>query len=182
LGTEQQSIYIYLIQRCKKGDRLAQNELYRHFVGAMYNICRRMMGNDDDAQDMLQDSFIDAFSKLNKLQSPETFPAWLKRIVVNNCINELRKRKNIFLGLEEDVDFEDAPEIENEYANTKAKKILSAMDKISEGCKVVANLYLFDGYDHKEIAQILSITESASKAQYSKAKAKIRNILEIESK
>ena len=179
MGTEQQSIYIYLVQRCKKGDRIAQNELYKHFAGAMYNICRRMMGNDDDASDMLQDSFIDAFTKLQKLHDAQTFPAWLKKIVVNNCINELRKRKNIFLGLEEEMDIEDIKENENEYASLEARKILSAMEKISEGCRVVANLYLFEGYDHKEIAQVLSISESASKAQYCKAKAKIRNLLNM---
>ncbi len=180
MGTDQQSIYIYLIQRCKKGDRMAQNELYKHFAGAMYNVCRRMMGNEDDAQDMLQESFVDAFLKLKNLQNAQTFPAWLKRIVINNCINELRKRKNIFLGIEEEIDVPDFRESDNDYVKTEASKILKAMDKISEGCKVVTNLYLFEGYDHKEIAQILSISESASKAQYSKAKAKIRTLLKME--
>ena len=159
---------------------MAQNELYKHFAGAMYNVCRRMMGNDEDARDMLQESFVDAFFKLKNLQEPKTFPAWLKRIVVNNCINEIRKRKNIFLGIGEETDVEDIIESENDYVKTEAGKILQALEKISEGCKVVANLYLFEGYDHKEIAQILSISESASKAQYSKAKAKIRNLLKTE--
>jgi len=180
LETEQQSFYKYLIQRSKRGDRVAQNELYELFNGAMYNICRRLMGDEDEAKDMLQDSFIDAFTKLDKLKDESTFPAWLKRITINNCINSLRKKKNVLTGIDEKWEVPDEADEPNEYVHFTAKKILNAIDKISEGCRVVANLYLFEGYDHKEIAQILSISESASKAQYSKAKSKIRNLLNKE--
>jgi RNA polymerase sigma-70 factor (ECF subfamily) len=178
LQTGQHSIQQYLIKRSQLGDRNAQSEIFKLYAGAMYNVCRRMMGDDEDAQDMLQDSFIDAFTKLKNLKKLETFPAWLKRIVVNNCINELNKKKRITNELEESLSMSEEMSISNESdMDYEVRKILNAIDHISEGCRVVLNLYLFEGYDHKEIGQILSITESASKAQYSKAKARIRKIL-----
>ncbi len=175
----EQTIHQYLVRRSKEGDRQAQSELYRLFVNAMYNISRRMMGDDEEAKDVLQDVFIEAFSKLHTLEREVTFPAWLKRIVVNKSINALRKKKDLTTGLEEDIEFPETEEIlDKDIIRYRADRIMRAADKISKGCKTVFNLYLFDGYDHKEIGQILSITESASKAQYSKAKSKIRKILE----
>jgi len=140
------------------------------------------MGDDEEAKDVLQDAFIEAFSKLHTLEREVTFPAWLKRIVVNKSINALRKKKDLPTGLEEDIEFPETEEkeeiLDKDIIRYRADRIMWAADKISKGCKTVFNLYLFDGYDHKEIGQILSITESASKAQYSKAKSKIRKILE----
>ena len=140
-----------------------------------------MIGDEEEAKDALQDSFIDAFTKLNTLEHEVTFSAWLKRIVINKCINTLRKNKNHFSSLEEEPHLQVADDTGN-YDDTiikqGASKVMNALDNISEGCRTVFNLYLFEGYDHKEIGQILSISESASKAQYSKAKSKIRNILQ----
>ncbi|MCG8306740.1 MAG: RNA polymerase sigma factor [Cytophagales bacterium] len=167
-----------MILKCQEGDRRAQNELFKLYANAMYNICRRMMGTEDDAKDVLQDSFIHAFTKIKGLRNADTFSAWIKRIVINHCINALKKKHIVTDDLDDHLAFqvqestEDPDEIKYE-----ARKIMDAIDRISEGCKTVLNLYLFDGYDHKEIAQILNISESASKAQYSKAKAKVRKIL-----
>lgn len=136
-----------------------------------------MMGDEEEARDLLQESFIDVFLKLPTLREVSTFSAWIKRIVVNNCINAIRKRKLITAELDENLDLED--EIDDfEYTEYKAGQVMQAIEALPDGCKTVLNLYLFDGFDHKEIAQILSITESASKAQYCKAKARIRNILD----
>ncbi len=140
------------------------------------------MGNDEDAKDMLQDSFIDAFMKIGSLKDPETFPAWIKRITVNHCINAIKKRKrSLYEEAPEEVvemnDFEEPWSGRKEDQTILIRKVMHALDRISDGCKTVFNLYLFEGYDHKEIGEILSITESASKAQYSKAKMKIRKLL-----
>ena len=137
------------------------------------------MKNDDDAQDVLQDSFVDAFMRIRTLKNEELFPAWIKRIVVNHCINALKKgAKTQFLEEDQIPDeFEQQGFLLDNHENYKVKAVMEALNQISEGCRVVASLYLFEGYDHKEIAQILSISESASKAQYSKAKAKIRRII-----
>ena len=174
------SIQTYLVKKAKEGDREAMNELYRLYSKAMFNICRRMLPDEDDAKDVLQDSFIDAFTKVKSLQNEVTFPAWLKRITVNNCLSVLRKSDRFADSLDENYDIPEDFESDNYLAEQKARQILEAAEKISAGCRTVFNLYLFEGYDHKEIGQILSITESASKAQYSKAKAKIRQILESE--
>ncbi|TRX49319.1 sigma-70 family RNA polymerase sigma factor [Fulvivirga sp. M361] len=173
----QQTIHKYLVQRSQRGDRQAQNELYKLYVQAMYNICRRMMGDDEEAKDVLQEAFITAFSMIRSLKNEVTFSAWLKRIVVNHCLNALKKKKLMTVELGENDDFVDDDHEDMDYNRYEAKRIMGAIDKISEGCKTVLNLYLFEGYDHKEIGEILGITEATSKAQYSKAKSKIRQLL-----
>jgi len=171
------SLHKYLIRRSQRGDRKAQHELYNLYVGAMYNICRRMMGNDEDAKDVLQDSFIQAFSKLGTLQKEEMFPAWLKRIVVNRCLNAFKKNRNMIELMNEEIETPQEEQEDQREVQFQVERIKKALDRISAGCRTVLNLYVFEGYDHKEIAEILSISESASKAQYSKAKSKIRRIL-----
>jgi RNA polymerase sigma-70 factor (ECF subfamily) len=164
------------VQRARHKDRQAQQELYKLYAGAMYNICRRMMGNEEDAKDVLQEAFIDVFSRLHTLNDDKLFAAWIKRIVINHCLNELKRKKVDFRYLNERFDVpEPVPDAgPDEY---EVKRVLRAIDQISDGCKVVLNLYLFEGYDHQEIAEILSISESTSKAQYSKARKKVREIL-----
>jgi RNA polymerase sigma-70 factor (ECF subfamily) len=170
------TLHRYLIQKSQEGDRKPQHELYNLYVGAMYNICRRMMGNDEDAKDVLQDSFIQAFAKLDTLKNLNTFPAWLKRIVVNHCLNQLKKSKDMqALDTEPEMTSDDLSS--DDTRELKVALVKRALDRISEGCRTVLNLYVFEGYNHKEIAHILSISESASKAQYSKAKSKIRELI-----
>jgi len=175
-----QNLQHYLIERSRKGDRKAQNQLYNLYAKAMYNICRRMMGNDEEAKDALQESFIQAFSRMNALKDQTLFGGWLKRIVVNNCIDSLRKRKD-FQSVEERNDVSDVEsESDDDWSRHQVNRVVRAMDHISEGCRTVLNLYVFEGYDHEEIAKILSISEVTSRAQYSKAKQKIRHILSKE--
>jgi RNA polymerase sigma-70 factor (ECF subfamily) len=171
-----------LVQRAQQGDRQAQQELYKLYAGAMFNICRRMMGHHDPAQDVLQDAFVEVFTKLHTLRNPDLFGAWIKRLVVNQCIGALKKQRRL-QGLQEDFELPDPSHREQEdaeWASHEAQRILWAIDQISDGCKAILNLYLFEGYDHQEIAEILSITESTSKAQYSKAKKKVRQVLEAQ--
>ena len=181
MQTNQKSIHTYLIVKSQEGDRRAQNELFKLYANAMYNICRRMMGNNEDAKDVLQDSFVHAFTKISDLRQPEMFTAWMKRTVINHCINALNKKRLITKDIEEQGDFAQHEDHGiSEAMQYEVKKVLQAIDRISEGCRTVLNLYLFDGYDHKEIAEILNISESASKAQYSKARAKVRQIIAAE--
>jgi RNA polymerase sigma-70 factor (ECF subfamily) len=177
LKSEQQTTHKYLINRSQDGDRQAQSELYQLYAGAMYNICRRMTGDEEEAKDVLQEAFITVFINIKKLKEEATFSAWVKRIVINQCINTLKKKQLLTSSLGEEHEGlveDDGNESFSEYS---IKEVMSTIDKISEGCRTVLNLYLFEGYDHKEIAHILSISESASKAQYCKAKSKIRKIL-----
>ena len=136
------------------------------------------MGDDDDAKDVLQDAFIHAFGNIRKLRDANMFSAWIKRIVINHCINALKKKSIVTVELESYGEIQEPSDaFDQELIHAEANRILAAIDRISDGCKTVLNLYLFEGYDHKEIAEILSISESASKAQYSKAKAKIRKLI-----
>jgi RNA polymerase sigma-70 factor (ECF subfamily) len=135
------------------------------------------MGNEEDAKDVLQESFIQAFTKLKTLKKEEMFPAWLKKIVVNRCLNQLQKSKDFKAMITEDLEMPHEEREMEEQKQFQVDRIKKAMDKISGGCRTVLNLYVFEGYDHQEISEILCISESASKAQYSKAKSKIRSIL-----
>ncbi|WP_420579977.1 RNA polymerase sigma factor [Reichenbachiella sp.] len=174
----QYDIHNKLILQCKAGDRVAQNELYKLYAGAMYNICRRMMNDEDEARDLLQDAFVEAFMKINGLKELSTFSAWMKRITVNKCINAIKKKRIFTISIDENVDPVDEDEsIDREIVGHEAQSIMNALEQISDGCRTVFNLYLFEGYDHKEISQIMGISESASKSQYSKAKQKIRDLL-----
>lgn len=139
-----------------------------------------MMGNDEDGRDVMQDGFIDAFTKIENLRDEVTFGAWLKRIMINHCINALKKKRLEVFNFDEKFDIPDKSDdsLNDDFTQTEIKRIMKAIDQISDGCKTVLNLYLFEGYDHKEIGQILAISESASKSQYSKARVKIRKVLE----
>ncbi len=170
-----------IVEACKSGDRQAQYELYQLYSKAMYNICCRMLGNDGDAEDLLQNSFIDVFTKLDSFRFQSTIGAWIKRIVVNNCINFLKKKRIDF----EILDDKTTDVVETEHVNStvdlKVNAINNALGQLSDGYKQVFSLYLIEGYDHAEIASILGISEATSKSQFSRAKAKIRNILESQS-
>ncbi len=142
----------------------------------MYNICLRMVNNELDAEDLLQQSFIDVFGKMDSFRHESSIGAWMKRIVVNNCINFLKKRKLRIEPLDDRFHplAEDGP-VEETKLNTKA--IDKAIKDLPDGYRVVFSLYLFEGYDHKEIADILNITEATSKSQYSRARKKLKELL-----
>ena len=161
-----------------KGDVRAQYQLYSLYSKAMYNICYRMTGQQEEAEDMLQESFSYAFRKLGSFRFESSFGAWLKRIVVNTCINHLKKRKVDLVYTDQhndpapDDDFVDYGEI-----RLRAEGVMKAMGKLSQGYRIVFSLYLLEGYDHKEISEIMGISESTSKSQFLRAKQKIKEIL-----
>ena len=129
-----------------------------------------------EAEDVLQESFMDVYKKLHTFKFESTPGAWIKRIVVNNCINRLRKNR---LQIEEIEEGRHIPEeiIENVDKSYEVNKIKKAISNLPEGYRVVFSLYAMEGYDHQEIGQIMNISESTSKSQYSRAKKKIREIM-----
>jgi len=168
-----------IVEKCKQGNRQAQFELYRLYSQAMYNICLRMLKNEMDAEDLLQNSFVDVFTKLHTFKYQSTVGAWIKRIVVNNCINYLKKRR---LQIEELKDNHASSLIEPAQEqdlgpSVSVDQIKSAMNDLPDGYRVVFTLYMFEGYDHKEIAGLLGVTEATSKSQYSRAKRKLKDII-----
>ena len=140
-----------------------------------------MMNNQAEAEDLLQDSFIEAFMKLDTFRYESTFGAWLKRIVVNKCINHLKKRRAqlVYTDSIPEVDLDNDSNVDNTHLDVK--RIHKAMEILPEGYRIVFSLYLIEGYDHSEIAQILGITESTSKSQFSRAKQKIKEIINSDS-
>lgn len=166
-----------LVQACHNGNRNAQFELYKLYANAMYNVALRIVNNTDEAEDVLQESFLDAFRRLADFRGETTFGLWLKQIVVNRSINYLRKRKAELVSLD-DVEVEDEEQKDEESVVLKVETVRLAMAELAEGYRVVLSLYLFEGYDHEEIAHILKITENTSRTQYMRAKKKLYGILE----
>ena len=167
-----------LITKCLDGNPKAQQELYHRYARAMYNTCLRMCQHTADAEDALQESFVYVFRHLDSFRKESTLGAWIKRIVINHCINRLRSRRMQWDELDEptmaDVP-DDHPEPEPDQWKVQAVK--SAIDRLSEGYRTVLHLYLMEGYDHGEIASILQISEATSKSQYSRARQRVRELL-----
>jgi RNA polymerase sigma-70 factor (ECF subfamily) len=137
-----------------------------------------MTNVQEEAEDMLQESFSYAFSKLGSFRFESSYGAWLKRIVVNTCINHLKKKRVDLVYTEQHND--PAPEedpVDYEEIRFRVESVMKAMGKLPEGYRIVFSLYLLEGYDHKEISEILGITESTSKSQFLRAKQKMKEIL-----
>lgn len=168
-----------LVVECKQGSKKACYELYRLYSKAMLNVAFRIVGNIADAEDVLQESFLDAFSKLKDFRQDTTFGLWLKQIVIHRSINLLRKRKVEWIEFESS-EFEDIPDEEDfdeEDLQYQVKLVKAAMSKLPEGYRVVLSLYLLEGYDHEEIGQILNIAENTSRTQFLRAKRKLQALL-----
>ncbi len=143
----------------------------------MFNTALRITGNEDDAADVLQDAFVSAFQNLNSYREDASFGAWLKRIVINKALNQVQRIKRDLM-LAENIK-EDASEFEPEKTEPSytVDQVKRAMNELPSGFRTVLSLYLFEGYDHKEISEILGITESTSKSQYKRAKDKLKMIV-----
>lgn len=164
-------IHAPLIEECRKGSSRAQYLLYKQYSKAMYNVAYRMLNNREDAEDILQETFVDCFRHIDTFRFESTFGAWLKRILVNKCINQIQ-RKKIDLKLTEELP-ENIYEEEEEQVYD-VSRVIKEIELLPDGYRIILTLYLLEGYDHAEIAQILGITESTSKSQYSRAKDRLR--------
>jgi RNA polymerase sigma-70 factor (ECF subfamily) len=178
LAAAYQDIHREIIELSKTGNPKAQYQLYKLYSKAMFNICVRMLNSIEEAEDLLQESFTDAFMKLNSFRYESSFGAWLKRIVINKCINAINKKKV-------DLVFQDQPvepdtrdeEVDYRGIDMDVQRIHHAVGKLPDGYRVIFSLYVLEGYDHGEISQIMNISESTSKSQYLRAKQKIKELL-----
>jgi RNA polymerase sigma-70 factor (ECF subfamily) len=168
-----------IIEACKKGDERQKYKLYQLYSKAMFNVCHRMMNNKEEAEDMLQEAFTLAFLKLESFRYESNFGAWLKRIVINTCINAKNKRKVELTLMDEMHQFDKPENDENneEEVQLTVAGLTKAMEKLPDGGRIIFSLYLLEGYDHSEISQILNITESTSKSQFMRAKRRVVEIL-----
>ena len=168
-----------LIHRCRQGDRSAFQQVYKQYSRSMYNVGYRIVNDRDEAHDVLQDAFISAFRNLESYRGDATFGAWLKRIVVNKAINYVKRKRMESIPEHEDWDVgmdEDSNELES-FPFT-VERVRKAIDELPDGYRMVLSLYLIEGYDHSEIAEIMGITESTSKSQFNRSKKKLKELLE----
>jgi len=174
-----EEIHKTIIEACKKGDERQKYKLYQLYSKAMFNVCWRMMNNREEAEDMLQEAFSQAFLKLDSFRYESGFGAWLKRITVNTCINAKNKRKVELTFMDEmhRFDLPEQTESNEEELQLTVAGVTKAMEKLPEGGRIIFSLYLLEGYDHGEISQILNISESTSKSQFMRAKRRIVEIL-----
>jgi RNA polymerase sigma factor (sigma-70 family) len=168
-----------LVVECKQGSKKACYELYRLYSKAMMNVAFRIVGSIDEAEDVLQEAFLDAFNRVKDFRQETTFGLWLKQIVVHRSINMLRKRKLEMVELGEDQ-LDNIPDEESEddgEIQYKVAQVKEAIKQLPEGYRLVISLYLLEGYDHEEIGQILNISENTSRTQFLRAKRKLNEIL-----
>ena len=167
-----------LIERCMRGDMLGYKELYQRYSKAMFNTCLRLLNDVTEAEDVLQESFIEAFKNLQHFGYRTSFGGWLKQICINRSINQLKKRKLFLVDLEKaDHHAEDESGNDDHEIAGRVESVKLAIRQLPDGYRSVLSLYLLEGYDHEEIAEILHVAESTSRTQFIRAKQKLLQLL-----
>ena len=153
-----------------------QKELYRRYMPAMYNKAVRMLSDKEMAKDIIQEVFTQVFKDIGQFRGDATLGAWIKTITIHKCLDYLKANsKWKIIEMSEHFDIEE--EVKNPIS-FDVQKIHTAIQQLPKGCRTVFNLYLMEGYQHQEIAQILGITESTSKSQYNRAKKLLQALLQ----
>ena len=166
-----------LIERCKKGDTKAQFAIYKLYYKAMYNTAFRIVNDSFEAEDVMQESFLSAFTKLDSFSEQVTFGAWLKKIVINKSITALKKTHKFEKVPLEKVALKEIEEDSSDYRESNASEILNKLSALKNNYKVALTLNLIEGYDCEEIAQIMDISYENTRTTISRAKNKLRNLL-----
>lgn len=165
-----------LIEGCMLNDRRIQEELYRRYSPRMYAVCLRYAGNAEEAEDILQEGFIKVFNKMSSFRNEGSFEGWMRRIFVNTAIEHFRRKKYLLPVTEKEENT-----LEGKYTsvldNLSAKDIMKLIRELSPGYRTVFNLYVVEGYSHKEIADQLGISEGTSKSQLSRAKVILQEMV-----
>ena len=167
-----------LLQACLRGKQGAQLEVYNRYYKAMYNTALRIVKDTAEAEDVMQDSFLNAFTKLDSFKGEVTFGAWLKRIVINNSIHHYRKQQKRNEVALDDIMYkvEDKDEVEVDYGVTerKAQKVLDTMKQLKDNYRISLTLHLIEGYDYEEVSQIMDISYANCRTTISRAKESLR--------
>ncbi len=155
--------------------REAQRQVYDYLSPKLYRTCKRYLKKEEEIEEVLADAFYTIFTKMDQLKELGAFEAWARKIAVNNCLHQLKRNVNFNIYLEDtkfSVQPETLPETQLEEAD-----LLNLLNKIPEGCKAIFNLFVIEGYGHKEIAQMLQISEGTSKSQLNVAKTKLKELV-----
>lgn len=164
-----------IIERCRKQDPEAQKIIYDKYAPLFYSICLRYLNNRMDAEDALVEGFYKIFSKIGQYKDQGSFEGWMKRIVINECLMKIRKGNNLNMHLDITEAYglgEDSGII----SDLNYKSLISLMDELPDGYRTVFNLYVVEGYKHREIAEILGISINTSKSQLILAKKKMKEL------
>ena len=165
---------IHLIEQCRKGNRSAQLALYKQFATRLYNVCLRIIGNPQDAEEAMQDSFLKAFTRLEQYQAGTSFEAWLQQIAVRTAIDYVRRQLPEGEDLTDDyAELADEDTPDEEELQCSVAQVKAACQQLPAGYRVVLSLYLFEGYDMEEIASILKIQPASVRRQYLRGKRKL---------
>ena len=178
METPYPNIHHDAIERCRKGDRKAQSDLYKLYYKPMYNVSLRILSHEVEAEDVMQEAFLKAFTKIDTYEGKVSFGAWLKKIVINHSLDQLKKRKVKFEELNEKIPDEESAD--PNLGEIQMEQVKKAIRQLPDGYRVVLSLHLLEGYDHEEISQILGISNVASRTQYLRAKLKLRQLLHQE--
>lgn len=166
-----------LVERCKANDRKAQMALYKQYCEGMFCVAMRFVRKSDEAEDLVQEAFIRAFKKIDQFRGEVTFGAWLKRIVVNKCLDYLKAKRERTVDLEEtSLQIAEEPNWTVEYP-VSVDDVISAMEKLQDKYREVLQLYLLEGYDHEEITEILGLSATASRTRLMRGKEQLRALL-----
>ena len=176
-------IHENLIQACREGDQKAQFEIYKLYYKAMYNTALRIVNNISEAEDIMQEAFLDAFRKIDTFKGEATFGSWLKRIAINKALDSVRRfQETKSIDDIEEIASEAAEEEKEDYMEVlsyKMESVRKALHLLPDNYRVVLSLYLLEGYDHDEISQILNISNNLSRIRFLRAKRKlVENIRE----
>ena len=172
-----------MIESCRKGSQSAQFEIYKRYYKAMFNTALRILQDGQEAEDVMQEAFLSAFTKLDSFKGEVPFGAWLKRIVINRSLTQLKKKNKmqevslevVSYKLEEEGSAQEGSQLD--LTDAKVREVLGAMGKLKENYRVILNLSLIEGYDNEEITEILNISNENCRTTISRAKSKLRKIL-----
>ncbi|WP_396591131.1 RNA polymerase sigma factor [Allomuricauda sp. R78024] len=166
-----------LIHNCKKGKRQAQAELYRKYSGILFGMCLKYSRNKTEAEDNLHDSFMTIFNKIEQFNFNGSFEGWIKRITVNTVLQKYRKEQHLNVVSEnvgEEID------VDVEQADISLSRLLGYIQELPNKYRLTFNLYVLDGYSHKEISEMLGTSTGTSKSNLARAKMILREKIEKE--
>jgi RNA polymerase sigma-70 factor (ECF subfamily) len=173
-GKSHTDIHQGLIDLCRTQDRSAQIKIYELYYKAMYNTSFRIVNNTMEAEDIMQESFLDAFRKLDSFKGDSSFGSWLKRIVVNKSLDSIKKKKLFIAESKEDqLSTENEENEDREFVFTKVEEVKKALETLPDQYRIILSLYLLEGYDHQEISEILDISCNNVRTRYTRAKHRL---------
>ena len=176
--SESQNIEL-LVAQCKNQNQKAQTAIYKLYSNAMYNVAFRILGNQNEAENIMQDSFLKAFTKIETFNNSATFGAWLKKIVINKSINELKKSKAYQTEtLSDNYEKIELTDDELTFTNQKAAHVLKTIQSLKPNYKIILTLFFIEGYDLEEITELLKISYENCRTTMSRAKESLRKKLQ----